>query len=165
MLDLNKLNKKQKSTNSNVHPKVRAMSDVVAFRLARLVAAHERDGSYWFNKNFQLSLTQWRVLGLSKEFEPIMFKDIRLMLNIDKGQLSRAVKHLVSRDILFTNISKKDARLVEIHTTSKGKKLHGEVLKFSILRNELIVKNLTKLECQEFFRLLEKISSVKLEEI
>lgn len=165
MLDLNKLNKKQKSTNSNVHPKVRAMSDVVAFRLALLVAAHERDGSYWLKKEFELTLIEWRVLGLSKEFEPIIFKDIRLMLNIDKGQLSRAVKHLVSRDILFTNISKKDARLVEIHTTSKGKKLHDEVLKFSILRNELIVKNLTKLECQEFFRLLEKISSVKLEKI
>ena len=165
MLDLNKLNKKQKSTNSNVHPKVRAMSDVVAFRLALLVAAHERDGSYWLKKEFELTLIEWRVLGLSKEFEPIIFKDIRLMLNIDKGQLSRAVKQLVSRDILFTNISKKDARLVEIHTTSKGKKLHDEVLKFSILRNELIVKNLTKLECQEFFRLLEKISSVKLEKI
>ncbi len=165
MLDLNKLNKKQKNTNSNVHPKVLAMSDVVAFRLALLVAAHERDGSYWLKKEFELTLIEWRVLGITNEFEPVIFKDIRLMLNIDKGQLSRAVKHLVSRDILFTNISKKDARLVEIHTTSKGKKLHDEVLKFSILRNELIVKNLTKLECQEFFRLLEKISSVKLEKI
>ena len=121
MLDLNKLNKKQKNTNSNVHPKVLAMSDVVAFRLALLVAAHERDGSYWLKKEFELTLIEWRVLGITNEFEPVIFKDIRLMLNIDKGQLSRAVKQLVIRDILFTNISKKDSRLVEIHTTSKGK--------------------------------------------
>ena len=165
MLDLNKLNKKQKNTNSNVHPKVLAMSDVVAFRLALLVAAHERDGSYWLKKEFELTLIEWRVLGITNEFEPVIFKDIRLMLNIDKGQLSRAIKQLVNRGILSTNISKRDARLTEICTTPKGKKLHDKALKVSVIRNELIVKNLTKLECEEFFRMLEKISRVNLEEI
>ena len=165
MLNLVKLKEQRKTIKEKVHPKVSAMSDVVAFRLARLVAAHERDVTYWFNKKFELSLIEWRVLGLANEFEPVVFKDIRSMLNIDKGQLSRAIKKLVNKNILLTNTSMTDARLVEIHTTVKGKKLHDEALKFSIIRNELIVENLTKLECQEFFRMLEKLSKVKLEEI
>ena len=165
MLNLVKLKKQGKTIKEKVHPKVSAMSDVVAFRLARLVAAHERDATYWFSKKFELSLIEWRVLGLANEFEPVFFKDIRSMLNIDKGQLSRAIKKLVNKNILLTNTSTTDARFVEIHTTAKGKKLHSEALKFSIIRNELIVENLTKLECREFFRMLEKLSRVKLEGI
>ena len=40
MLNLVKLKEQRKTIKEKVHPKVSAMSDVVAFRLARLVAAH-----------------------------------------------------------------------------------------------------------------------------
>ena len=51
-----------------------------------------------------------------------------------------------------------DARLIEVSTTPKGKKLHDEMLRYSAERNEIIVQDLMKSECNELFRLLEKIT-------
>ena len=147
-----------KNKNDAIHPKVNAISDGLAFTLARLVALHERDGNHSFNKKFGVSLNEWRVLGLANENEPVFFRDIRRLLNIDKGQLSRAIKQLVKKDILVSKGSNIDARLVEISTTPKGRKLHDSMLNYSAERNEIIVQGLTKLECKELFRLLEKIT-------
>ena len=141
-----------------IHPKVNAISDGLAFKLARLVAIHERHGNYNFSKKFDLSLNEWRVLGLANEMEPVFFRDIRIMMNIDKGQLSRAIKKLVKKEILLSTESKKDARLIEITTTLKGKKLHDKMLKFSVERNEEIIQGLTSEDLREFFRILEKIT-------
>ena len=141
-----------------IHPKVNAISDGLAFKLARLVAIHERHGNYNFSKKFDLSLNEWRVLGLANEMEPVFFRDIRIMMNIDKGQLSRAIKQLVKKEILLSTESKKDARLIEITTTLKGKKLHDKMLKFSVERNEEIIQGLTSEDLREFFRILEKIT-------
>ena len=141
-----------------IHPKVNAISDGLAFKLARLVAIHERHGNYNFSKKFDLSLNEWRVLGLANEMEPVFFRDIRIMMNIDKGQLSRAIKQLVKKEILLSTESKEDARLIEITTTLKGKKLHDKMLKFSVERNEEIIQGLTSEDLREFFRILEKIT-------
>ena len=141
-----------------IHPKVNAISDGLAFKLARLVAIHERHGNYNFSKKFDLSLNEWRVLGLANEMEPVFFRDIRIMMNIDKGQLSRAIKQLVKKEILLSTESKKDGRLIEITTTLKGKKLHDKMLKFSVERNEEIIQGLTSEDLREFFRILEKIT-------
>ena len=141
-----------------IHPKVNAISDGLAFKLARLVAIHERHGNYNFSKKFDLSLNEWRVLGLANEMEPVFFRDIRIMMNIDKGQLSRAIKQLVKKEILLSTESKEDARLIEITTTLKGKKLHDKMLKFSVERNEEIIQGLTSEDLIEFFRILEKIT-------
>ncbi len=144
--------------NDTIHPKINAISDGLAFKLARLVALHERDGNHSFSKKFGLSLNEWRVLGLANENEPVFFRDIRRSLNIDKGQLSRAIKQLVKKDILVSKESDLDARLIEVSTTPKGKKLHDEMLRYSAERNEIIVQDLMKSECNELFRLLEKIT-------
>ena len=141
-----------------IHPKVNAISDGLAFKLARLVAIHERHGNYNFSKKFDLSLNEWRVLGLANEMEPVFFRDIRIMMNIDKGQLSRAIKQLVKKEILLSTESKEDARLIEITTTLKGKKLHDKMLKFSVERNEEIIQGLTSEDLREFFRILETIT-------
>lgn len=141
-----------------IHPKVNAISDGLAFKLARLVAIHERHGNYNFSKKFNLSLNEWRVLGLANEMEPVFFRDIRIMMNIDKGQLSRAIKQLVKKEILLSTESKEDARLIEITTTLKGKKLHDKMLKFSVERNEEIIQGLTSEDLREFCRILEKIT-------
>ncbi len=148
--------------NDLIHPKVNAISDGLAFKLARLVAIHEKHGNHNFSTKFALSLNEWRVLGLVNEMEPVFFRDIRIMLNIDKGQLSRAIKQLVKKEILLRTESKVDARLIELTTTLKGKKLHDKMLEFSIERNEEIARGLTRSEFAEFFRILEKITQSSL---
>jgi DNA-binding MarR family transcriptional regulator len=77
---------------------------------------------------------------------------------MDKGQLSRSVKFLVQRDYIRTEISKGDARAVDLIVTSSGKKLNNEILHFSKNRNDIAVDCLTKQECEAFFLTLKKVT-------
>jgi DNA-binding MarR family transcriptional regulator len=152
------------TASNRVHPELRKISDGLAFRLARLVVIHEKNGAYWFKKSFDITVSQWRILGITHEMEPVAFRCVQETLNIDKGQLSRLLKVMTQKDLLTVKQSEKDARSVRITTTKAGKKLHAQVLKFSDMRNELIVSSLTKHEFLEFVRVLEKITKYNMKQ-
>ena len=152
------------SEANRVHPELTKISDGLAFRLARLVEIHEKNGGFWFKKNFDITVNQWRILGITHEMEPVAFRCVQETVNIDKGQLSRLLKVMTQRDLLSVKQSEKDGRSVKITTTKAGKELHGQVLKFSDMRNELIVGSLTKREFLEFVRVLEKITKYSMKQ-
>ncbi|HJM49494.1 MAG TPA: MarR family winged helix-turn-helix transcriptional regulator [Alphaproteobacteria bacterium] len=140
-----------------VHPPAQDITELMVFRLARLVAINERAGHRWSEQMFALRLNEWRVLGLARALEPVQFREIAGRLIMDKGQLSRIVKALVERGFLDTMVARDDARSLEIHTTEAGRQLHDRVLPFTKQRNEAAVEVLTREEYLEFMRVLDKL--------
>lgn len=141
-----------------IHPPIHAITDALTFRIARLNAVNERAGIHWFRKEHDLSLNEWRILGLTHALEPVAFQTIRDILIMDKGQLSRAIKALGARGLIETKAAQGDARAIELVTTEVGKVLHDKVLAFTAERNESVVAALSPAECREFLRLLRKMS-------
>jgi len=142
-----------------VHPPIDTILDALTFRLARLTAVNHHTGSEKFREAFGLSLNEWRVIGVVNALSPITFGRLRNVLVMDKGQLSRVVKQLTARGILLTNPTPDDARVVELSLTESGAVLHNKVLKFTAMRNEVVVETLTREECLEFMRILQKITA------
>jgi len=143
----------------SVHPPIGTILDALTFRLARLAAVNHHTGSARFREAFGLSLNEWRVMGVVNALSPVTFGRIRDVLLMDKGQLSRVVKQLTARGVLRSTPTPKDARAVELSLTEVGSELHDEVLKITALRNEVVVETLTREECQEFMRILQKITA------
>ena len=141
-----------------IHPNVNTISDLLSFRVARFSAMNQSLGGYWFKKIFDLSLNDWRILGLTAASQPIPFKKIQHTLGMDKVQLSRSVKVLVDRGYIVTGPSVLDGRAVDLRVTEVGKKISSDMLKFSKDRNDISVKCLTKSECETFLRLLNKLT-------
>lgn len=151
----------------SVHPPINTILDAVAFRLARLAAINERAGAYHFGKSHDVSLNQWRILGLvsaltddlEKPNQAVSFSEVRSHLYMDKGQFSRTLKQLSTRGLLETFFSPTDARVTELKLTKRGQVLHDRLLAFSSERNEEVVSVLSPHECREFMRILEKLSN------
>lgn len=131
---------------------------MLTFRLARLVAVNERSGNRWTRSEFGLSLNEWRVLGLTNAMEPVRTGRIGRLLLMDKGQLSRIVHKLADDGLIRTRPSEEDARSVDLEMTDKGRKLHDHTLARAAARNDVVVETLTRAECAEFMRLLQKIT-------
>mgnify|MGYP000858957994 CR=1 FL=1 len=142
----------------NIHPTVKSIRDLLSFKVARFSALNQRLGGSLIKELFDLSLNDWRILGLVSAEKKLAFKTLQSILYMDKGQLSRSVKFLVQRGYIFTELKKDDARAVDLIITSRGKKLNKEILHFSTNRNELAVSCLTKQECEAFLATLKKVT-------
>jgi DNA-binding MarR family transcriptional regulator len=142
----------------NIHPPVKSIRDLLSFKVARFSALNQRLGGSLIKEVFDLSLNDWRILGLVASNKILPFKALQSILYMDKGQLSRSVKFLVQRDYIRTEISKDDARAIDLIVTSSGKTLNNEILHFSKNRNDIAVGCLTKQECEAFFLTLKKVT-------
>lgn len=142
----------------SIHPPINTIMDALSFQLAHLTALNDRAGSHYFKKKHNLSLNEWRVLGLTFALEPVPLQDIRNFLLKDKGQLSRVVHQLVSRGSIVSEQSPTDARSQILSMTAKGKELHSEVIALTAERNERAVAQLSRSECETLMFLLKKLT-------
>ena len=141
-----------------IHPPVKSIRDLLSFKVARLSALNQRLGGALIKEVFDLSLNDWRILGLVASNKKLAFKKLQSILYMDKGQLSRSVKLLVKREYIRTELTKEDARAVDLIVTSTGKKLNDKILHFSKNRNDIAIDCLTKQECESFLLTLKKVT-------
>ena len=92
-----------------MHPPVKSIRDLLSFKVARLSALNQRLGGALIKEVFDLSLNDWRILGLVASNKKLAFKKLQSILYMDKGQLSRSVKLLVKREYIRTELTKDDA--------------------------------------------------------
>jgi DNA-binding MarR family transcriptional regulator len=140
-----------------IHPPIGSLLDALSFRVQLLAAVNERSGNIYFRDTLGLRLNEWRVLGVTQAMQPLEFDNLRRMLVMDKGQLSRTLRALVERGLIETTPLKTDARKLSLRTTDQGRALHDEALELTRQRNEATVETLSKEECLEFQRLLNKM--------
>ncbi|SDE51166.1 MarR family winged helix-turn-helix transcriptional regulator [Ruegeria marina] len=136
---------------------IKTLLDALSFRISRLAAINERAGGHYFKSEFDLSLSEWRILGVTAAKRGIQFSELRDLLLLDKGQLSRTIKSLCKRGLINTRKSDSDARQIELQITAAGQVLHDKVLAFTIERNAAMGAVLTDAEWATFDHLLSKL--------
>jgi DNA-binding MarR family transcriptional regulator len=146
-----------KAVARSLHPPVHDIRDMISFRLSNLVAANDRVGQGWMQTQFGLSLNEWRVLGLTFALEPVIVSEVKNILHIDKGQLSRVIKSMVERGYIRSEPRSDDQRFTELRMAARGRALHQKMLAYSTKRNNALLEGFTPEEARELFRLLDKI--------
>ncbi len=139
------------------HPPVASIEDTLTFKIARFAAINARDGTVIFRDGFDLTLNEWRVLGLVAAHAPLGLNRLTELVLMDKGQLSRTVQALVTRGKLVSQVGAADARKVELSLSEKGAALHAKVLEFARARNEEVLEVLSVAEAKQFIALLDRL--------
>lgn len=142
-----------------IHPAIREIADALTFKIARFAALNERAGSLRFKEAHDISLNQWRILGLTAALGPVSTRQVRDVLYMDRGQFSRVVKQLVERGLIETSAMPSNASAHELRVTAAGKALHDKLIRFTAERNEAVVSILTPDECAKFLEMLDRINS------
>ncbi len=148
----------QPDAGEAVHPPVNDIRDLLAFKIARLAAGHERRGQRWTQKKFGLRLSEWRVLGIVAALQPVTFNAIGRAMEMDKGQLSRIINHDGMRRYVRSRPCAGDNRTIELLTTAEGLELHARMLAYARHRNNVIASHFSHDEVAELLRLVDKLS-------
>ncbi|AHD03569.1 MarR family winged helix-turn-helix transcriptional regulator [Leisingera methylohalidivorans] len=147
--------KKTSQSEADALRPLSSLPEALSFRISRLAAINERSGGRYFKREYDLTLVEWRILGLTATEGMIHFTTLRDTLLLDKGQLSRTIKALVARGLIETRNSEADARQIDLHITPAGQELNDQALRFTSQRNAVLAGVLTQAERAEFERMLD----------
>ena len=146
-----------KTKTASVHPEIREITDALSFKIARLDAINERAGSHYFKLHHDITLNQWRILGLVSAMGPVPSREVRDKLLMDKGQFSRVVNQLIERGLILSRPRESNASSLLLELTEAGRALHKVLIRFTAERNARTAGALTREECKTFLRLLDKV--------
>jgi DNA-binding MarR family transcriptional regulator len=109
-------------------------------------------------KQYDLGSGQFHFLMMLYKKDGVNQETLAETLNIDKATSARAIKKLEEKGYVIRIKDDNDRRNYNIFLTGKAKKLHPKIK--SILKNwtDLLLKNITKREQDQLFKLLEKIA-------
>jgi DNA-binding MarR family transcriptional regulator len=132
-------------------------SDMVSSKLIRLANMLRRSGTLVYGRKFGLSQVEWRVLALVGEHAPITLNALAELMGLDKGQISRGVSALVSRQLLLREY-RRNGRGIAITLGARGAELHRELMTAAIERNRLLLDGMSAAETSELLKILDRLT-------
>lgn len=109
-------------------------------------------------RTFGLSWIDWRVVSQVGEHAPLTLNSLAELLNLDPGQVSRAVKGLTGRGLLHRTRRPGGPSIV-ITLTDEGAELHARMADLAIARYEFLVSDVTAQDIERVARVLDALGS------
>lgn len=104
-----------------------------------------------------LRLPEWRIISLLSTAGAMSQADIRANIGMDKGQISRTVKSMLSNDLLRFEGQDGQARNVRLCLTDKGRDVHLRVDSMMEQHKAQVFSSLSSDEKQSLYNSLVQI--------
>jgi DNA-binding MarR family transcriptional regulator len=106
------------------------------------------------------SLTEVRVMFEACNNPGITARQLKTLLKIDEGYLSRLVAKLVKKKILVKKQSREDKRVFSLELSESGKRIFGELNKRSSEDISELVRHLTEEQLAELLSHLDRLKAL-----
>lgn len=136
------------------------ISQLLSYRIAVVSNTLSRVAHLRFRSNFDVSIAEWRLIGLLGEREPRSVGELGRAANLDITQASRVAQELASRGLVERQEPPGRGRPVWIRLTPAGKQLYRQLIADANARHARILEGLTPRERQQLDRLLEKLTAL-----
>lgn len=138
--------------NPKLHDLINVKLNIVNVKMSRQVgqAVHRLAG---------LRLPEWRILALLAESGSLSQADIRAQIGMDKGQISRTVKSMLTNELISSEATVGKSRNIHLNLTDKGRVVHQRVDVMMERRNAGLLQSLSpeqQASLHEGLELLEK---------
>ena len=128
------------------------------FRLNRLAAEVSTELASEYSERYGLDIPEWRVLAtLGFRGDACTAQYIAYCTRTHKSTISRAVAHLLDRQLIERVENEGDRREIALQLTRKGHALYEELIPRLLRKEQDILSCLTVAERREFAQALSKI--------
>lgn len=131
----------------------------VTYRLARVQNRLNAQASGLLRAHSDLSLTEWRVISLANMLGETTATVMAREVDMDKGQISRAIKGLIEAGHLTAQSSERDARQSLLRLSASGAALHSKLISIMQQRQKDLVEDIDDSELQTFYAVLNKLEA------
>lgn len=133
------------------------LQKALTYRIARLSARMNHDGSHRLAQAGGPSLTGWRILATVALIGKGTLANLREKSSLDKGTLSRGLALLEAQGLVSREVDKADRRAPIFALTARGKSEHRRILPVMQARRDRIASLLDAEERETLSRLLARL--------
>jgi len=134
-------------------------TNYLTFRLARVQNLLNAQAASTLRSRSDLSLTEWRVMSLIVGEGSTSAAAISKLAHMDKGQVSRAIKSLATRQYVRTETDLKDHRQTILTATNKAIQTYDELSLVMQRRQSLLATDISDEERANFLSTLRKLEA------
>ncbi|WP_305097318.1 MarR family winged helix-turn-helix transcriptional regulator [Croceibacterium aestuarii] len=127
---------------------------LVSMRMIRLFVLLRRTGVLAQKRLFELSEIEWRIMVQLGDTAPLSLNGLADALVQDRGQLSRAVKGMVSRGLLRRE-RKPGGPEIEIELSDEGATLHAQMVRWAAQRDTALTGGIDQGDLDTVLRVTE----------
>lgn len=137
----------------------KSFRNLLTFRLHMVARLSERVSEEYYRRQFDLSLPECRVIGITGGYGSVSFKKVASDTHLEKSYASRVVSALVDRDIIEKLENPSDSRSVLLRLTKNGAEVHGQMHQAAIRLNDWLASTMAPGQAQEFTKTLQRLES------
>ncbi len=134
------------------------LREFLPYRLSVLSNTVSRKIADMYDREFGLSIWQWRVMAVLGENAGITATEIGQVTAMDKVAVSRAVSGLIDSGHVSRKSSPDDGRRSILSLTAKGKGVYDKIVPIALGAERALVETLSTTEREQLARLMEKLA-------
>ena len=134
------------------------LRNFLPYRLSVLSNTVSRKIADLYDREFGLSIWQWRVMAVLGENAGITATEIGQVTAMDKVAVSRAVSGLIDSGHVARKASAEDGRRSILSLTPKGKGVYDKIVPIALGAERDLVETLSAAEREQLARLMEKLA-------
>ena len=133
------------------------LSSFTPFRLNRLATSVSEHLSEVYRDRFGLEIPEWRIIATVGPEWSCTAQHIADSTRMHKTRVSRAIAHLVKRDLIERASNADDRRERELRLTQSGRDLYNELVPLALERERALLSCLSEGQLRAFTQGLERL--------
>ncbi len=127
------------------------------YRLARLSSTVSTTIARAYDKEFGLSIPEWRVIAILGRFPGLSAVEVAEQTFLDKVAVSRAVTKLIKSGRIDRQFADADRRRSILNLSDKGREVHDGVAKLALKFEDDLLDGLNAAEIERFNAVTDKL--------
>jgi DNA-binding MarR family transcriptional regulator len=127
------------------------------YRLARLSSTVSTTIARAYDKEFGLSIPEWRVIAILGRFPGLSAVEVAEQTFLDKVAVSRAVTKLIKSGRIDRQFADADRRRSILNLSDKGREVHDGVAKLALKFEDDLLDGLNATEIEQFNAVTDKL--------
>jgi DNA-binding MarR family transcriptional regulator len=133
------------------------LEDFLPYRLAVLSHTVSTNIAAVYEKRFDLTIPEWRVIAIVGRFPGLSAVEVAERTMMDKVAVSRAVTKLIKNGRLDRQFADADRRRSILSLSEDGKRVHDEIAPFALQFERDLLQGLSEEEIRNFNVVMERI--------
>ncbi len=133
------------------------LEEFLPYRLSVLSHTVSTNIARVYDKRFDLSIPEWRVIAILGRFPGLSAVEVAERTMMDKVAVSRAVTKLIKNGRIDREFADADRRRSILNLSEKGKQVHDEIAPLALQFERDLLQGLSEDEIRDFNVVMERL--------
>ncbi|CAM2878083.1 MarR family winged helix-turn-helix transcriptional regulator [Pseudoalteromonas distincta] len=135
------------------------LATFLPYQLTNIATRVSNDFAEVYQTKYGLNIPQWRILANLAQYGQSNARDLCRQANMDKSTVSRAVKVLIDKGLVISELNEQDKRAALLVLNQAGQNLYEQIAPDALNWEKQLLSTLTNEEYEVLVSIFEKLNN------